>query len=75
MGRIVQITACLATSFEFILATSLLAVFASAYPDRYCSVSWHEGGINGWNSSPSYPTYMWANYKEVPLMPLVWDER
>lgn len=75
MGRIVQIMTAVALSFEFVLATSLLAVFASAYPDRYRSTLWHEGGSNGWNSNPSYRTYLWANYKEVPPIPLIWDKR
>ncbi|KAF3008493.1 hypothetical protein E8E13_005228 [Curvularia kusanoi] len=75
MGRIVQITTTVATCFEFVLATLLLAIFASAYPDRYRSILWFEGGSKGWNSDPSYRTYLWANYKEVPTMPLIWDER
>ncbi|KAH6633507.1 hypothetical protein C7974DRAFT_412493 [Boeremia exigua] len=75
MGRTVQITVAVAASFEFMLAISLIAVFASAYPDRYRSALWHEGGIKGWNSDPSYRTYLWANYKDMPPMPLIWDER
>ncbi|KAF1925518.1 uncharacterized protein M421DRAFT_69642 [Didymella exigua CBS 183.55] len=75
MGRVVQITTAVATSFEFVLATCLLAVFASAYPDRYRTALWHEGGNKSLNSDPSYRTYLWANYKDVPPMPIVWDER
>ncbi|KAJ4993700.1 hypothetical protein SVAN01_00754 [Stagonosporopsis vannaccii] len=75
MGRVVQIATAVARSFEFVLATSLLALFAWAYPDRYRSALWHEGGSRGWNSDPSYRTYLWANYKEVPPMPVIWDER
>jgi len=75
MGRTVQIATAVAISFEFVLATSLLVVFAWAYPDRYRSALWREGGSKGWNSDPSYRTYLWANYKEVPPMPLIWDER
>jgi hypothetical protein len=75
MGRVVQFTTIVATSFEFVLAACLIAIFASAYPDRYRTALWREGGSKGWNSDPSYRTYLWANYKEVPPMPVVWDER
>jgi hypothetical protein len=75
MVYIVQVTTAIATSFEFLLATTLLALFASAYPDRFRSTLWREGGSKGWNSDPSYRTYLWANYQEVPPMPMIWDER
>ncbi|KAF2628231.1 hypothetical protein BU25DRAFT_458074 [Macroventuria anomochaeta] len=75
MGHIVQITTAIAISFEFVLATSLLAIFASAYPDRFRTALWRDGGNKGWNSDPSYRTYLYANYKEIPPMPLIWDER
>lgn len=75
MGRVIQVTTIVATAFEFVLATCLLAIFVSAYPDRYRTALWHEGGSKGWNSDPSYRIYLWANYKDVPPMPLIWDER
>jgi hypothetical protein len=75
MGCVVQISTAIATSFEFVLATCLVTIFASAYPDKFRSALWHEGGGKGWNSDPSYRTYLWANYKDVPPMPIVWDER
>lgn len=74
MNRLVQVTSALAGSFEFLLATSLLALFASAYPDRYRTRLWRDGGSKGWNSDPSYRTYLYANYREIPPMPLIWDE-
>jgi hypothetical protein len=75
MGRATQITTALAISFEFVLATALLALFASAYPDRFRTVLWRDGGSKGWNSDPSYRVYLYANYREMPPMPLIWDER
>ncbi|KAF9690867.1 hypothetical protein EKO04_010955 [Ascochyta lentis] len=75
MARTVQLTATIATSFEFMLATSLLALFASAYPDRFRTTLWRDGGSKGWNSDPSYRVYLYANYQEMPPMPLIWDER
>ncbi|KAF3044873.1 hypothetical protein E8E11_007606 [Didymella keratinophila] len=50
-------------------------MFASAYPGKSRTALWHEGGSKGWNSDSSYRTYSWANYKDVPPMPIVWDER
>ena len=75
MGRIVQITTAIAMSFEFVLALCLVTIFASVYPDKFRTALWHEGGSKGWNSDPSYRTYLWANYKDVPPMPIIWDER
>lgn len=75
MGRIVQITTPIATSFELVLAVCLVTVFASVYPDKFRTALWHEGGSRGWNSDPSYRMYLWANYKDVPPMPVIWDER
>lgn len=75
MGRIVQLSNAIAFSLEFVLATSLLVLFASAYPDRFRTRLWRDGGSKGWNSDPSYRTYLWANYQEIPPMPLIWDER
>ncbi|KZM24850.1 hypothetical protein ST47_g4026 [Ascochyta rabiei] len=75
MSRVTQLTAAIAISFEFVLATSLLALFASAYPDRFRTMLWRDGGSKGWNSDPSYRTYLYANYQAMPPMPLIWDER
>lgn len=75
MGRAFQVTAAVATSLEFVLASALLALFVSAYPDRFRTALWRDGGSKGWNSDPSYRTYLYANYQEIPPMPLIWDER
>lgn len=74
MGRVLQVITVIATSFEFLLATSLLALFASAYPDQFRTALWRDGGSKGWNSDPSDRIYLYANYEEVPPMPLIWDE-
>ncbi|KAF1944762.1 hypothetical protein EJ02DRAFT_479542 [Clathrospora elynae] len=63
-----------ATVVELILAIVLLSLFACAYPDRYRTTLWQNGGTNGWNSDPHERVYDYANYRESPHIPLIWDE-
>ncbi|KAH6865820.1 hypothetical protein BKA58DRAFT_442592 [Alternaria rosae] len=51
-----------ATLFDLILAIALVSLFATAYPDRFRTVLWKEGGTKGWNSDPIQRVYDYANY-------------
>lgn len=64
----------LATVFEFLLVTALIAVFACAYQEKYRTLLWQVGGLRGWNSDPHSRVYDYANYREPPPIPLIWDE-
>jgi hypothetical protein len=63
------------TLFDLALAIVLISLFATAYPDRFRTVLWQEGGTKGWNSDPHQRVYDYANYRESPPIPLIWDER
>jgi len=64
-----------ATLFELTLAIALISLFVTAYPDRFRTVLWKEGGTKGWNSDPTQRVYDYANYRKSPPIPLIWDER
>ncbi|XP_014560979.1 hypothetical protein COCVIDRAFT_33999 [Bipolaris victoriae FI3] len=59
---------------DLILAITLISLFASAYPDRFRTALWRNGGSEGWNSDPQQRVYDYANYRESPPMPLIWDQ-
>jgi hypothetical protein len=77
MGRstAARATLAIATAFEFVLITSLVAIFTYAYPNRFRTALWEDGGSKGWNSDPRARVYFYANYKEPPAVPMVWDKR
>lgn len=60
---------------ELVLALMLLSLFASAYPDRFRTNLWQNGGTLGWNSDPHQRVYNYANHRESPPVPLIWDQR
>jgi hypothetical protein len=62
------------TIFEFFLIITLLAVFTCAWRNEYRTRLWQDGGFQGWNSDPRTRVYYYANYKEPPPVPAVWDE-
>ncbi|KAF2787518.1 hypothetical protein K505DRAFT_329629 [Melanomma pulvis-pyrius CBS 109.77] len=74
MGNFRHLTLSIATTFEFFLAITLLGLFSCAYPDRFRTRLWQDGGLNGWNSNPSLRVYYYANYREPPPIPMIWDE-
>ncbi|KAH7131433.1 hypothetical protein B0J13DRAFT_104470 [Dactylonectria estremocensis] len=59
------------------LAASVTAVvlFGLAYPDRFRSKLWSNGGVEGWNSNPNLRIYFYANHVEPPEIPLIWSQR
>ncbi|RAQ99583.1 hypothetical protein DDE82_008097 [Stemphylium lycopersici] len=59
---------------ELVLALMLLSLFASAYPDRFRTNLWQNGGTLGWNSDPHQRVYNYANHRESPPVPLIWDQ-
>lgn len=75
MIRYTYLVFLLATLFELLLSITLLALFACAYPDRFHTVLWQDGGTKGWNSDPHERVYYYANYREAPPIPWIWDER
>ena len=60
---------------EFAVATAVLVLFGLAYPDRFRSRLWENGGVEGWNSNPNKRIYFYANHKEPPEIPLIWSQR
>jgi hypothetical protein len=60
---------------ELSIQLAVFALFASAYPDRYRSLLWLTGGVQGWNSSPEERIYFYANHKEPPEIPWIWIQR
>ncbi|OAL43481.1 hypothetical protein IQ07DRAFT_293628 [Pyrenochaeta sp. DS3sAY3a] len=64
----------LATLFELLFSVTLLILFACAYPDRFRTALWQDGGTKGWNSDPHERVYYYANYREAPPIPWLWDE-
>ncbi|KAM0433292.1 hypothetical protein ACHAPT_004168 [Fusarium lateritium] len=59
------------------MTISLMAVilFGLAYPDRFRSRLWENGGEEGWNSNPNKRIYFYANHQEPPVVPLLWKQR
>lgn len=60
---------------EFSIQLLIFSLFASAYPDRYRSILWLTGGVEGWNSNPELRIYFYANHKEAPEIPWIWTQR
>lgn len=60
---------------EFCISLGLLALFSLAYPDRYRSKLWENGGVKGWNSNPNLRVLFYANHKEPPEIPFIWTQR
>ncbi|KAK0385534.1 hypothetical protein NLU13_6714 [Sarocladium strictum] len=60
---------------EFCVCLTLLVLFSTAYPDRYRTKLWENGGVKGWNSNPNLRIYFFANHKEPPEIPLIWTHR
>lgn len=75
MKDIVLLIYLFATTFEFLLCTTLLFLFTSAYNQEYRTMLWRVGGAKGWNSDPRLRVYFYANYKEPPPVPTIWDEK
>ena len=60
---------------EFLVAVSALVVCCCAYSDDLRTKLWEVGGERGWNSNPRLRIYFYANYKELPEIPLLWSQR
>ncbi|KAI5462870.1 hypothetical protein BGZ63DRAFT_412607 [Mariannaea sp. PMI_226] len=60
---------------ELIIATATVILFSLAYPDRFRSRLWENGGEEGWNSNPKLRIYFYANHREPPAIPLIWSQR
>ncbi|KAH6669680.1 hypothetical protein F5X68DRAFT_50626 [Plectosphaerella plurivora] len=60
---------------ELCLCVTLAGLFGAAYPDRFRTALWEAGGAAGWNSDPRQRIYFYANYKEPPVVPLIWSQR
>lgn len=50
---------------EFTICLATVAIFGSAYPDRYRTRLWENGGAEGWNSDPD------GGFK----VPLIWSQQ
>lgn len=60
---------------EAIVCYAPLVLFILAYPDRFRTKLWENGGARGWNSDPKLRIYFYANHKEPPEVPLIWTQR
>ncbi|KAF7534062.1 hypothetical protein G7Z17_g13425 [Cylindrodendrum hubeiense] len=60
---------------ELAIATVAVVLFGLAYPDRFRSKLWGNGGVEGWNSNPNLRIYFYANHIEPPEIPLIWSQR
>ncbi|EQB53344.1 hypothetical protein CGLO_06933 [Colletotrichum gloeosporioides Cg-14] len=60
---------------ESVVVFVALALFGIAYPDRFRSRLWRNGGEEGWCSNPRLRIYFYANYEEPPEIPLIWSQR
>ncbi|KAF5494100.1 hypothetical protein CGCS363_v009807 [Colletotrichum siamense] len=60
---------------ESVVVLGALALFGIAYPDRFRSRLWRNGGEEGWCSNPRLRIYFYANYEEPPEIPLIWSQR
>jgi hypothetical protein len=75
MAPLARLIVFSATILELGLATALLMLFARAYIDDHRTLLWEAGGVQGWNSDPALRVYFYANYREMPPIPAIWDER
>ncbi|KAM5354413.1 hypothetical protein ACJ41O_001062 [Fusarium nematophilum] len=60
---------------EFAIAGTAVLLFGLAYPDRFRTRLWANGGEEGWNSNPNQRIYYYANHREPPEVPLLWTQR
>lgn len=60
---------------EIVITTAAVFLFGLAYPDRFRSRLWGNGGVEGWNSDPNERIYFYANHREPPEIPLIWSQR
>lgn len=60
---------------ELAIALTTLILFGLALPDRVRSRLWENGGEEGWNSNPNERIYFYANHREPPEVPFIWQQR
>lgn len=60
---------------ELCVCLATVILFGFAYPDRFRTQLWQNGGDEGWNSDPKQRIYFYANYKTPPEIPLIWSQR
>ncbi|KAF4777571.1 hypothetical protein HER10_EVM0003930 [Colletotrichum scovillei] len=60
---------------EAVVVFAALVLFGVAYPDRFRSRLWRNGGEEGWCSNPRLRIYFYANHEEPPEIPLIWSQR
>lgn len=75
MARTLRLILALATALDFLLCTSALALFSHIFLNDTKTTLWQDGGTLGFNSDPSLRIYEYANYREPPPIPAVWDPR
>ncbi|KAL2683133.1 hypothetical protein Neosp_007600 [[Neocosmospora] mangrovei] len=60
---------------EFTISLMAVILFGLAFPDRFRSRLWENGGEEGWNSNPNKIIYYYANHREPPKVPFLWQKR
>jgi hypothetical protein len=75
MAHTLRLILVIATLLEILLSTTLLAIFVYVFNNDITTILWYDGGAQGWNSDPSLRVYEYANYRELPPVPLIWDIR
>ncbi|GKT40316.1 uncharacterized protein ColSpa_00497 [Colletotrichum spaethianum] len=73
LGRANLVAGLLCLEASVVVATLIL--FGIAYPDRFRSRLWRNGGEEGWCSNPRLRIYFYANHEEPPEIPLIWSQR
>ncbi|CAI6341381.1 unnamed protein product [Periconia digitata] len=74
MAPFIRLILLLATILELALAVVLVVLFTCAHKYDYNMVLWTAGGARGWNSDPALRVYDYANYRQPPPIPAIWDQ-
>lgn len=59
---------------ELVIIGMSLSITLYAFPDRCRTVLWQYGGTQGWNSNPLDRIYFYANHREPPRIPPIWNQ-
>ncbi|KAH6652504.1 hypothetical protein BKA67DRAFT_536242 [Truncatella angustata] len=69
-----QFFKALSLTIEVVLMLVMVTLFCCAYSDHYRTSLWEAGGEKGWNSNPRLRIYYYANHREPPEIPLIWNQ-
>ena len=75
MAHALRLFLLIATALDLLLCLTALALFTNISLNDTTTTLWLNGGSQGWNSDPRLRVYEYANYREPPPVPLIWDPR